>query len=139
MARSFFNESRFGSAIYRGASCNALECAAGRLCFAQAHDEWYASGEAKIAAAFSEELLLALLYDASTVGGILIGRTPSRLLINEAERLGIPLLYIASLSKRHNGRLAILDTERGSLFVDPDIDTLNKYAESFGAEPSVSA
>ena len=66
--------------------------------------------------------------DAFTVAAIFIGEHPSDALCAHAGAKELPLLILAKLNPEQDGKIAILDSRNATLFVDPDLDTLERYA-----------
>lgn len=75
---------------------------------------------------------------SSTVALVFIGEVPSDALCAHAITHELPLLILATLSPRTDGRSAILDSRTATLFIDPSLDTLARYARNlrFCADPA---
>ncbi len=116
-------------AVYRGKSYVTRECITGKLAF-WAKDGHAAHPHATIAVLTpeTEAKYLASGDDASTVAAVFIGEHPSEALCAHACAKELPLLILGKLSAAHDGRIAILDTRNATLFVDPDLETLERYA-----------
>ena len=76
----------------------------------------------------------------SPAGVIISARAVSSGLIGFLSRTGIPYLILKEpFSSEHAGKVALLDTERDILIIDPCIDTLNDYALTKKSPASVTA
>ena len=75
---------------------------------------------------------------SSTVALVFIGEAPSDALCAHAIAHELPLLILSTFSPRADGRSAILDSRTATLFVDPSLDTLARYARNlrFCADPA---
>lgn len=115
-------------AVYRGKSYVTRECISGKLAFWN-QNKRSDRAEATIAVLTSatEGDYLAS-DDAFTVAAIFIGEHPSDALCAHAGAKELPLLILAKLNPEQDGKIAILDSRNATLFVDPDLDTLERYA-----------
>ena len=142
MNSSFYGCDDNKSSIYKGSVGAIRDCVAGRLVFLS---DGYGSArlfdEAMIAVGTPSELSSFFLSDKDLSGvyaTVIIGDPADICTVREAERKSLPILVLTSLPKKHNGKIALLDTNKASLFVDPDIDTLSRYLSSFGAHSNES-
>ena len=135
MSSSFFGSDDKKSTVYKGSVGSIRDCAAGRLVFlSDGGKQAKLFDGANIAVGKPSVLSSFLLSDADTssvYAAVVIGNSPDVSSMREAERKNLPILTLPSLPQRHNGKIAILDTSKESLFVDPDIDTLGRYLDSF--------
>lgn len=134
---SFYGSDDKKSAVYKGSVGTIRDCVAGHLLFLSDGGRLAKLFDgANILVAKQNELSSFFESDTDTsaiIAAVIVGNSPDIYAIREAERKGIPILTLSSLPYRHNGKIAILDTNKSSLFVDPDIDTLSKYLNSFGS------
>lgn len=116
-------------AIYRGKSYVTRECITGKLSFwtAKKHAPQIDATIAVLSSA-TESAYLASGDDASTVAAVFIGDHPSESLCAYACVRELPLLILSHLDPIHDGKITILDSRNATLFVDPDLDTLERYA-----------
>lgn len=137
MNSSFYRSDDSKSNVYKGSVGAIRDCVAGHLLFLsdkQSSQSFF--GEAIILVAGKNELSDFLISASDTscvIAAVSIGEPPDAYALREAERIGIPILTLPSIPYKHNGKIAILDASKSTLFIDPDIDTLSKYASSFGA------
>lgn len=132
MNSSFYGCDDNKSSVYKGSVGTILDCVAGRLVFLS--DSAKLFDGANIAVGVPDELSSFFTSDkdtSSVYAAVVIGNFPDVYALREVERRGIPILTLPSLTYKHNGKIAILDTNKASLFVDPDIDTLSRYLNSF--------
>lgn len=117
-------------AVYRGKSYVTRECLTGRLCFPSSSTPLCAQGGAQIAVLDEESARHFLASDdaPSASAVIFIGEHPPQALCTFAVLHALPLLILARLSPAHDGKIALLDSRTATLFVDPDLDTLARYA-----------
>jgi len=64
----------------------------------------------------------------SAIAVIFVGAQPSEALCRYAEAHALPLLILGKLDPHHNGRIALLDSRTATLYVDPDLEILTRYA-----------
>ena len=135
MSSSFYGSDDKKSAIYKGSVGTIHDCVAGHLVFLSDSGKLPSFFDgANILVAKQDELsnFLWSSVDTSCIyAAVVIGNSPDVSSMREAERKNLPILTLPSLPQRHNGKIAILDTSKESLFVDPDIDTLGRYLDSF--------
>lgn len=127
MEFSFFGSHTKKASVFKGICGSENTVAVGKLCF-------YRSDSSKIITPYSKILVVTenklpeFLSSANlcyTVGLVVLGKS-----VPDGFPLDIPVMNIADLSVELDSRNAILDTHNGLLYIDPDIDTVNKY---FGA------
>ena len=127
--------------IYKGNAGNTIECVTGRLFFySDLYSDLYSS-TSDLDTPFHHPVILVgnekdILSVSDTlnnnfhtqdiIGAVIVGSTK-----NTVVSLTIPLLTIDYLPKRHNGKIAILDPEKACLFVDPDLDAIERYSHAF--------
>lgn len=137
MNSSFYGSDDKKSVIYKGSVGTIHDCVAGHLVFLSDSGKLPSFfDDANILVAKQDELSNFLWSSVDTSGiyaVVVIGSSPDVCSLRESERKGIPILTLPSLPYRHNGKIAILDADKASLFVDPDIDTLSKYLNLFGS------
>ncbi len=123
------NELYHTTAVYRGKSYVTRECITGKLSFFVKGGQTVAR-DATIAVLTpsTEAAFLATNDASSTVAAVFIGERPSDALCTYAGKHELPLLILGKLSPEHNGKIAILDSRTATLFVDPDLETLERYA-----------
>ena len=125
------------SVVYKGTVSPICDCVAGYLLFFSKRDDISVlPSDATILVTECDDLsdiLLSYANISNIVAAVVIGSSPKASALIEAERLSIPILTLDMLPKSHNGKIAILDTERAALFVDPDIDTVTKYSKAFSS------
>lgn len=75
-----------------------------------------------------------------TVGLVFVGEELPFSLLQAAREHTLPLLLLESLPQSHVGAVAILDSERESLLIHPDVDALSLYAheEAKALAPRIS-
>ncbi len=116
-------------AVYRGKSYVARECITGKLSFWTAEKQsMQANATIAVLSSATEAVYLASGDETSTVAVIFIGDHPSEALCAYASTRELPLLILTMLGSVHDGKIAILDTRNATLFVDPDLETLERYA-----------
>ena len=122
------------TAVYRGKSYVTCECVTGRLSFLDKESKTSSPRGAVIAVITprTETTVMTMVDNEafSAVAAVFIGEHPSEALCAYAGQHGLPLLILGRLSEEHNGRVAILDSRTATLFVDPDLDTLTRYARA---------
>ena len=128
--------------IYRGKSYVTRECITGRLFFWNRHRAW-STKEGPIIVLLDEKSERAYLTagdDLATVAIVFIGNTPSDALCSYACQKELPMLILNKLAAEHDAKIAILDSRTATLFVDPDLDTLSRYARHlrFGIDATLS-
>ncbi len=138
MDNSFCRSISRGSAVYKGTVGSIHDCVTGRLFFPSkaGHIDSELHG-AKILVGEEDELALSLFAKSDTsdiVGAVLLRSSPSLSALRNADSLSIPLLTLSNLPERHNGKIAILDPENFSLFVDPDLDAVDRYTRAFESD-----
>lgn len=124
------------TAVYRGKSYVTCECVTGKLFFLRTSEN-----EKNTALPHGAVIAVITSYTETTymtaddsafsaVAAIFVGERPSEALCTYVSHQGIPFLILGRLSEEHNERVAILDSRTGTLFVDPDLDTLTRYARA---------
>ncbi len=117
--------------VYRGKSYVTKESILGKLSFLAKDGNHRNVCDAAIAV-LSPDTEAAYLSECdvtvSTVAVIFVGAQPSDALCRYAEIHELPLLILGKLSPTHDGRIALLDSRTATLYVDPDLEILTRYA-----------
>ena len=74
------------------------------------------------------------LEDPGTVGMIWIGDAPPA--PDELTRISCPVLFLPQLPQSCRGRIALLDPACATLFVSPDLKTVNRYTSRLAVQPA---
>ena len=138
MDNSFCRSISRGSAVYKGTVIGARECVTGRLFFYSKAEKLDIDPHCSQIIVGDENELGAILnndsYDRDIVGAVLMCDSPSISVISKAEALSLPILMLSHLPDRHNGKIVILDPESSCIFVDPDIDAIERYSRTFESD-----
>lgn len=124
------------STVYRGKSYIARECITGKLRVFDTDSREQNKKSALIAVIEQESAHtgLSLLSDTpSAVAVLFVGEILPKSLSDYAAERSLPLLILSAFSHAHDGKIAILDSKAGTLIVDPDIDTLDRYSRKLCA------
>ena len=117
--------------VYRGKSYVTKESILGKLTLFAKDGNHKGTCDAAIAV-LSPDTEAAYLSECdvtlSTVAVIFVGTQPSDGLCRYAEIHELPLLILGKLSPTHDGRIALLDSRTATLYVDPDLEVLTRYA-----------
>lgn len=138
MDNSFCRSISRGSAVYKGTVIGTRECVTGRLFFSSKAKKLDSSQHCSRILVINENELDFVFnntsYDRDIVGAVLISDSPSVSALSKAESLSLPILMLSRLPDRHNGKIVILDPESSCVFVDPDLDAIERYSRTFEAD-----
>lgn len=128
-------------AVYRGKSYVTKESVIGRLSFfSKGQIDAESGATITILTSESESAFLAADGNAfSAVAVVFVGENPSDALCHATVKRELPLLILGKLPRIYDKRVALLDSRTATLYVDPDLDLLARYARqlrfSSEAEP----
>ena len=135
MDNSYCRSIAHGSAVYKGTVTGAMECVTGRLFFPSKSERLDTFLHCSRILAGDEKELCAVFnnnsYDRDIVGAVLISSSSNISELSKSEAISLPILKIPHLPERHNGKIAILDPENACVFVDPDLDAIERYSRAF--------
>lgn len=136
MESSLFKAVSNENTVFKGHIGSVRECVTGRLFFVIKKRECgerfdiYERSRAKIAVGRKNELETFFFKNENLdafVAAVAICDTENESVLLGIENLKIPILTLSQLSDTYDGKIAILDVYSESLFVDPDIDAVDRY------------
>ena len=117
---------------YRGKSYVTRESMIGKLSFFKKGMATASDATIAVLCADTEmDYLCASDVAFSAIAVIFVGRQPSEALCRHVEARTLPLLILGRLDPVCNGKIALLDSRTATLYVDPDLDILSRYARQF--------